>query len=166
MVELGIGRHVWTIPEQDLILSTKLLFISYFFYFAVVAFAKVSILLLYARLFCKTHPDRWFRWALYGTHAVNAAYLIGFWLYTILICDPIPKYWDPKIPGRCGSPTAYWLATAIPTVVIDLVILTIPMPLIWKLKMDRVHKMAACFLIFVGYLYEPQILSLEDTNVD
>ena len=58
------------------------------------------------------------------------------------------------MPGHCVSKYKYFLGTAIPEVVTDFVILTMPLPYIWNLQMKLRQKILLSIVFIVGGLYD------------
>lgn len=78
------------------------------------------------------------------------AFGVGVFLSTFLACRPFEKIWEPTIPGHCSSYLASGLATSIINVVIDFIIITLPIPMIWSLQMARGRKIAISIMFGMG----------------
>jgi hypothetical protein len=145
----GLGRHADTLDERDVTILLELLFANYFLYNTGLSLAKLSVLLFYARIF-DTGSSR-FRYALYVTHALVLAWLLGICLSTLFLCKPIQKQWLPDIPGTCANTGGLWLGSAIPSVIIDLVILVLPLLMLWRLKTKKSRKLLTIGIFICGY---------------
>lgn len=78
---------------------------------------------------------------------------IGLILLAVLICQPLAKYWDPLLPGTCGSNTASFLAGGIINIVTDVTIVILPMPMVWRLQMAQQRKIALTIAFSLSILY-------------
>ncbi len=56
------------------------------------------------------------------------------------------------IDGHCSNEDTLWLGSVIPSVIIDLIILIMPLPMIWKLQMKLTKKILIMGVFMCGYL--------------
>jgi hypothetical protein len=82
-------------------------------------------------------------------------------LVTLLQCQPTYAWWArfdpdnplPKTEYACNiNPTKFFYGNAIPTIVTDILMLILPVPYIWNLKLPRQQKMAVIGVFVVGIL--------------
>lgn len=151
LVELGFGRHIWMVKADNLPQIFKLLYSIYYIYDISLFTTKTSALFFLMRLFPKHANSRLWNHTLYATHGLNVAWLLGIVLGTFFMCSPVQKGWDPMLPGHCGTTSALWTGSAIPSVFIDLVILLLPIPKIWSLQMGRSQKVGITLVFILGY---------------
>jgi hypothetical protein len=79
----------------------------------------------------------------------NGCFAIAAPLACILQCDPIPRYWDSNIPGKCVHPGAYTVSTSSIVLATDVLILLMPTWILHDLKMPFGRKlMVIAFLSF------------------
>ncbi|KAJ6157843.1 hypothetical protein N7470_005435 [Penicillium chermesinum] len=122
-----------------------------------VLFVKLSILVLYRRIFLV--QQRWFKVALWA----NGAYALGLGIASTLLfifqCHPIDYYWtryvsfygEPIPGGACLAHTVQYLgAPQILSTVSDLVILFLPVPIIWNLTIQTARKVALSAVFLLG----------------
>ena len=79
----------------------------------------------------------------YGKHIVRvfvASQCLTFLVVTIFECLPFKKLWDPIVPGKCLSLGVSMIVNGSLNVVTDIVILTLPLQPIMKLKLSRRRK--------------------------
>lgn len=108
---------------------------------------KVSILLLYLRIF----PVRTVVLICWGTIAVIAAWAIATILAGCLICRPFAFNWDPTIPGGyCGNQVSSFTATGVINLVTDVVVLITPMPSLYRLQMAMYKKVTLMTVFGLG----------------
>ncbi|KAL8880819.1 MAG: hypothetical protein Q9198_001847 [Flavoplaca austrocitrina] len=121
---------------------------SIIFYIVSLAATKVSILLLYRRIF----PQRDFHAILWGVGMFVLAFTVANVLTIIFECRPISAAWMRFIEAKCINTDAAILAVAVFTVVTDCIILGLPLPFVWKLQMPRVRKLQLTALFLLGAL--------------
>ena len=165
-VDLNFGRHIqlmdrWQhIPFAkvcliDLVLvqtnMNKSLVATQLLYYCVQAIIKISLLLLYHRLF---GVDKLFRTALYVSAALTLMWWLGSFLDTIFQCIPVAASWDNSIKdAKCQSIEDAALGTAIPNLILDILFLLLPVPIIWKLNVDKRVKVSLTGIFLLGALY-------------
>lgn len=117
---------------------------------------KISVLLLYARIFGITQGN--FRINLWVTGAVTVAYPLTVFVGMLAACQPISHFWRRlagETAGRCVLNTRlFYMILGIINLVLNVWILVIPIPQILKLQMSRRNKAAVCGLMLLGGLYE------------
>lgn len=109
--------------------------------------AKFSILILYKRL----SGLKWFNACVYTIMGIVISYSISIIFALIFPCQPIAKNWDLSITsGKCIDKAGIYLATAAINVITDFLILTIPIPMVVKLKMPKWQKIGLVCMFTVG----------------
>ena len=106
---------------------------------------KLSILLLYLRLFSVSTRFKYFTWAV--TFFV-LGYLISNLLTQLFGCIPISLAWSVA-PWRCYNRLAAALAYSSMNIISDLLIFILPMPMVWRLRLSRKGKLGV-MLVFMG----------------
>lgn len=82
-------------------------------------------------------------------------------LTILLICKPISYNWDFKSQkGTCGNIVANSIAGAAVNVCTDLMILLLPMPIIWRLKIPTRSKLSLSFIFGLGFMYVSRPVNL------
>lgn len=82
-------------------------------------------------------------------------------LANLLICKPISYNWNFRThKGTCGNTVANCLAGAAVNVFTDLVILLLPMPIIWRLKIPTRSKLSLSFIFGLGFVYVHQLVNM------
>jgi hypothetical protein len=147
MLRLGLGRHIWAIEPTHILPLMNRLFAVYYAYNTGLVLAKASGLLFYQRVFSAPTVYRWFSVALNATHALNfGTYMGNIYLITF---NNTPK--AQMSTGWRPDTASLWLSAAIPSVVTDLIILFLPMPMIWKLRIGPLRKFAVFCIFVCGY---------------
>lgn len=73
-------------------------------------------------------------------------------LSDFLACRPLSKYWDPLEPGNCDNTVMSLTAITGCNAVTDLIIVLLPMPLVWGLKMATRRKIELTIIFALGFL--------------
>ncbi|KAF2740099.1 hypothetical protein EJ04DRAFT_572412 [Polyplosphaeria fusca] len=147
MIRLGFGRHIWAIPPENVMGNLKRLFAVYYLYHTGLAIAKCSCLLFYTRMFGRPYTYRWFSRAIWASHTLIFAVLVGQYFVTTFNCSP-----EAQLKGGYGANIAkIWLAGAVCSVLVDLVLLLLPLPVIWKLRIGTKRKIAIFCIFISGY---------------
>lgn len=144
----GMGKHIDRIPVSRQPELSKLLFVGNLIYNTGLTAVKMSVLLFYVRVFRIVYTYRIFFF-------ITAALILGWFLainfLVLFACDPPRKSWDPTTPGTCLDSSFTFLGATIPNLLIDLVLLVLPMPMVWKLQTDLGHKVALLGVFAAGY---------------
>lgn len=99
--------------------------------------SRLAILLFYNELF----PVSAFRWPARATIVLVAMDWISRVLVICLMCQPIQSNWDITLPdGHCGDESALLVFSGAWSMVIDLWVVYLPLPTIWKLKLTPQKK--------------------------
>lgn len=149
MITLGFGRRGSSMPKSLDLKQLRILFGLHFTYNLSLTLPKTSVLLFYARVLGTR--IKLFKYALWCTHSLVIGWFIAMGLLNTLICDPIEKQWRPSVPGHCHSITVLWLSSSMSSVVIDLILLLLPLPMLWRLQMKRSRRILIMAVFACGY---------------
>lgn len=109
---------------------------------------KVAILLLYYRLF----PNKTFRRVIYGMGTLVLLCLVSTFFSFLLQCLPIRSFWQHQVAHHCFVQNPFYLAAASLSLVSDVFILVMPMPMVWALNISRQRKMGLSLVFLLGGL--------------
>ena len=72
----------------------------------------------------------------------------------IFNCNPIDAYWDTQITNKaCVTTLHYFLGTQVPNIIMDVAILILPLPYLWKTNISLVsQKIGLLFVFTLGIL--------------
>ncbi|KAI1166563.1 hypothetical protein F5B18DRAFT_648628 [Nemania serpens] len=146
----GVGRHeAYVLKYQPHALTSwaQTLFVTELLYGLVFPVEKTTILLLYLRLF-RVH--RWFRTTTYFLIAYIWLWGISEVIVAIAQCRPVSFQWDKTIQGQCIDQLAYYRWVSVPNVIHDVVMLILPLPVVWILKVDLRQKLALSAVFLIG----------------
>jgi hypothetical protein len=145
---IGLGRHTWMVPLDLVQGNIYINWAALSLYATTIYVMRVSAVLFYARLFS---INRRFKMVLWGMGVL----LTGWWFCTMLVpwsfCDPWSKNLWPMTPGTCVHGTEWHHAVAFINFSLDIAVLLLPMPLIWRLQMTVGKKVAVSFVFLLGY---------------
>jgi hypothetical protein len=153
MIHFGLGQHVWNVPSPNRIPLMKTLLAAQIIYPTAIGVCRMSALLFCSRVFRTRMSPTWFKHGIIIAHSFNMAWIIAVTVDKFFMCRPFAKSWDSRIPGNCSSVISYWLGSAISSVVIDLIVLVLPLPIIWKLSLSQGRKAALSTVFVCGYWY-------------
>lgn len=113
-------------------------------------FVKIALLTLLARVF-EPYP-RW-TFVIRITLAVVLAYYIPAFIIKARICNPVSTYWNGTDTGGSSLDQGKIIvADSAVSVVTDLAILVLPLPLTWSLHMPMEKKLKVIGLLSAGGL--------------
>ncbi|KAL8655468.1 MAG: hypothetical protein Q9210_000866 [Variospora velana] len=118
----GYGRHKLSLEKSELSNALMYFYFAQVVYKIVVGFNKISILMLYLRIFI----SKPFRLACYINLGIVAAFTIGSTVATILQCIPTKASWDKSIEATCIDSATFWVAFAVINILTDAIILFLP----------------------------------------
>ncbi|KAI1397182.1 hypothetical protein F4819DRAFT_499697 [Hypoxylon fuscum] len=149
--DAGFGRHQKTLSDEQVTLFYKLLFIGDYFFDLSLFLSKQSALMFLSRVFPRIASPKWLNYGIWTTSGANIAWLVGTYIGTTLFCDPIEKNWYPTLPGRCGTLQNLFIGSVTSSVVIDVAILILPLPMIWGLQANRARRGGITAVFVLGY---------------
>lgn len=119
-------------------------------YYCAQATIKISLLLLYYRIFGISKPFRIAVWTC-------AAIVFGWWssvfFASIFQCSPVSASWDRTIPNaKCIDLTKYAYGNGVSNLLTDVMILALPGPMVMKLKVDKKSKATLMAIFLLGGL--------------
>lgn len=151
-----MGIHADLVDPADVVMMAKWLVVAEILYAFNLGWTKLSLLLMYYRIF--RFP--FFKRMAWAVGAFVMAWVVVITFLFVFICTPVEKLWYPDIPGRCISQVGTWIANAASTILTDLVILFLPIPQVWGLRLKRADKIGLTFAFSLGFLYVALLPSL------
>ena len=98
---------------------------------------KISILDFYITIFRNSKIRR----IAYNLMGICSIIFLAFTLLLLLICRPLPYFWEKSIKGCCGDIQLTLLIPSIVNLALYLLILSLPMPLLWELQVTNQKKL-------------------------
>lgn len=118
-------------------------------YMPTILITKVSILLMYLRLFMPNRRSK----TNYLTKLiiwVNILFYLSVTIVAVLGCIPRRKIWQRWVPGKCVNEQAVLLVTAVVNALSDVSILLLPIGCIWHLQLSLRRKLAISAVFATG----------------
>ena len=114
-----------------------------------ISFFKIALLISYLRLFKGTNHT-WYRRIVWITIFFVFAGHLGCALTLMFACRPVQKSWNPDIAGKCLPNGPSFTAYAIVTIVSDVIVALIPIPVLLKLKVGLGKKLGLIVIFLLG----------------
>ena len=92
-------------------------------------------------------------WATTLVFWFNVLFYASNFLVAIFYCTPRKKIWNPQARGHCVNVYLLIISSAAINAFSDLVIITIPMCVIWRLHMATKRKIGLSIIFAFGILY-------------
>ncbi|PWY67974.1 hypothetical protein BO94DRAFT_423231, partial [Aspergillus sclerotioniger CBS 115572] len=115
-------------------------------YIITVGVIKISVLLMYRRIF----PIRSIKIGSYILGGITVAWMISIELVAIFQCTPIQKGWQPLVEGHCIYLKGALLGNGVPNFVTDIFILSLPVRPVWKLRASLPQRIAIILVFLSG----------------
>lgn len=121
--------------------------ILYVLYLAAIGIVKISILLLYLRLFSISRATRY---SVYACMLFVGGYIVAGELSLLFGCQPVKKIFNIFVPGKCIDVYRHTLAQAILNIISDAMLVAIPAPAAWALQLPKRQKIAIIAIFGTG----------------
>ena len=145
----GLGKPMAQVPLPDLKKGLRVLWVLSWLYNIQIWLSKLSALAFYARIF--SPGNKKFRLALWIVAGLVCAWIVAVLVSLILQCNPPQQAWERSIPGACRDPYNWWLASGLSSFILDLIILLIPLPMLWRLQVKPSRKGLIIGVFISGY---------------
>lgn len=149
----GTGRHITEVEARDpsaVVLTLQLILPFEALYGVTLMLVKFSMLRFYARIFS---INRVFTLAVWSAAVVIFLWMVSVVLETFLLCRPLAYNWDTTIDGTCGNRQAVYVGAGVSNMVTDFMVLLLPIPFVWRLRMPTASKMSLLGIFCLGILY-------------
>ncbi|OJJ78179.1 hypothetical protein ASPBRDRAFT_37377 [Aspergillus brasiliensis CBS 101740] len=111
------------------------------------ALAKLSVLLFYRRIFAINRAFSIATWIL-------GAIVVGWFISTacglIFASHPVVGEWQPWVAHSHIAYKPFWITYGVLNLVLDIVILALPQPLVWKLNLSKARKRQLSLVFLLG----------------
>ncbi|KAH8434361.1 uncharacterized protein LDX57_012009 [Aspergillus melleus] len=142
----GLGKHLSSLSMEEKIMFQKCFFANEISYTLLVPSIKISILLLYRRIF----PIRKFQIASWIVGGLVCSWCLAVFITVMLQCRPISLNWDKSQPGTCIDAKQFFFGNAISNLLIDVVILMMPIPMVLQLQLRTSQKLTILGIFLLG----------------
>ena len=120
---------------------------------------RFSVMTFYGRIF-RVRGNANSAWVWFYNFVLG---IVAVWAVAVLIfdalfeCEPIAKFWRPsplfEDPGSCIEPFVVFLVGSVGNFTVDVLVLIVPMPQVFKLNLPLVKKLGLAFSFVLGYGY-------------
>ncbi|CAI6330562.1 unnamed protein product [Periconia digitata] len=134
--------------------SLQHFYIWHFVLFFTLWMIKTCFVLFYRRVLVCGFKD-WANVLVWSTFAIVTAWTIAFTFAWGFACHPIKGFWSFPYGSDEGPCVDTWKLNsvmAISDTIIDVIILLVPVPLVWRLRMSTSRKLAVILVFFLGGL--------------
>ncbi|KAL4810147.1 hypothetical protein BDV18DRAFT_156522 [Aspergillus unguis] len=143
----GLGKPESTVPPDVYRAQLKMLWISVPLYNLCLNLTKVSVVFLYLRLFT-TRTYQIILKVLLVFIVISAIYMV---LGTLLVCIPVSSFWNQD-PGHCVERAVIWYLNAALQIAGDLVLVILPMPQLWIMRIPAKQKVCLIAIFALGLI--------------
>ncbi|KAL5344278.1 hypothetical protein ACLOAV_010782 [Pseudogymnoascus australis] len=152
MVKIGgVGYHVAAVPVTTFRTWLQLSKVLEFTYTPAVMFAKLAALFLYYQVFEVTG----YRRVIVGIGVIIILQGVISFILAFSICQPFRYFWTQAVDvndGTCGDVMLFYKSYSIPSLVTDVAMLVLPLPIILKLQMPKSEKIGLIFIFLAASL--------------
>ncbi|KAJ9283599.1 hypothetical protein DTO027B5_9056 [Paecilomyces variotii] len=145
----GCGRRINEVDPASVVVTLKTILPLEALYGIAMSLVKTSIMLFFFRIF---GTKRSFRISVAVVMVIVWMWAVSVILETLLLCRPLAYNWDATIDGVCGERNATYVVAGTLNLVTDLMVMALPIPHIWKLKLSVPKKLALCLVFCMGLL--------------
>jgi hypothetical protein len=144
----GLGKHQGDIPLQHIAPMLQANWMSLLWYSLSMNAVEVSILLLYIRIL----TYHYIRYAAYSMLVFVLLLTVWYLISIFTVCIPLQSYWDITVqPTFCWPQTVFWLNIGL-HMFTDFVVVLLPMPVIFRLRIRWQQKLLLYCLFAFGFL--------------
>lgn len=148
----GVGRHLdvlFATNPEAVVHWAKAGYAIEQLYCAAVAFPKLSILAMYLRIF----TSKAYRYTTYAVGAIITAAAVAGIITSLASCRPFSARWNPQLfVSNCIDAPRFWQALSFPNIITDVVMLLLPLPVVWHLKISQNQRLAVSGVFLLGSL--------------
>ncbi|KAF7587689.1 hypothetical protein BBP40_006875 [Aspergillus hancockii] len=142
----GLGKHMSELSTQEKVTFQKCFFANEISYTLLIPSIKISILLLYRRIF--TVPK--FRVLSLATGGLVLSWCLAVFITVLLQCRPVSLNWNKAQPGTCIDAKQFFFGNAISNLLIDVIILALPIPMVLQLQLRLSQKLTILGIFLLG----------------
>ncbi|KAJ5177795.1 uncharacterized protein N7500_000494 [Penicillium coprophilum] len=144
----GLGTHIVELSPEQIVVYLKTLFTGSILYTGCIACIKLSILMLYRRLF----PVKTMKFAVNLVSLIVILWAACGILAGCFTCIPTEKLWHPMVEGGCMDLSRFYYGLQVPNIATDAIILLMPMHIVWKLPISKTQKLCLSGIFILGLL--------------
>ncbi|KAI5467652.1 hypothetical protein BGZ63DRAFT_32648 [Mariannaea sp. PMI_226] len=147
----GLGLPLLLRPKENLVVYTRVNYAGRPFYQLGISFFKVALLVSYLQLLQGT-DHRTYRIVVWISIVLVFLGHLGCTLSLVFACKPVSRSWNPLSEGVCLAPGPSFTGYAVVTIISDIVVALLPVPVLVKLEI-RLKKKIGLIAIFTLGLF-------------
>ncbi|POS82910.1 hypothetical protein EPUL_005110, partial [Erysiphe pulchra] len=140
LVQNGVGLHSGALTLPQVLVLNEVLYVTN------INLIKISVLVMYYRFF----PVRLMRLGGLVLGTISTLWNVSLIILAITQCVPFKKIYAPWVDGNCIDLKATFLAIAVPSIITDIAILSLPLPLVWQLQTKVWQKISLTAVFLLG----------------
>ncbi|KAI1743044.1 hypothetical protein F4680DRAFT_445515 [Xylaria scruposa] len=150
--KVGLFIHQWNVLGRDIESYLKFILVGDEFWILGICLIKSSILVEWYRLFAPSRARTVFTISCSALLTVNLLSYVGLLITLNLNCRPFERIWNKAVQGSCIDLRTIHLAAATINLILNLAILLLPQPIIWKLQLSYPKKIGVSTVYTIGIL--------------
>ncbi|KAJ5042794.1 uncharacterized protein L3040_004187 [Drepanopeziza brunnea f. sp. 'multigermtubi'] len=145
-IQNGLGRPFLTLSEATVLKFLQCLWATIPTYNLALVLTKISIVFQYKRIFTARKIIR------LCNIMIGILSVYGLWAVfgSTFMCLPVSNFWNTGISVGCMEKTAFWFSNAALNIATDILIFSIPMPLLKQLQLPKKQKIGLMFVFGFG----------------
>lgn len=145
----GIGHFMTELSPAEVQTAFKAIPAAYVTWTLGTTTFKLSVLCLYIRLF----PTKTFKILSCALMGLTVAYCLSFLVVFLTTCSPdISQLWNPRPDGYCRDLNIGQLGSVSTNLGLDLLLVILPIPFLWALKMSLRNKITVSVVFSLGFM--------------
>ncbi|KAI7782602.1 hypothetical protein LA080_013090 [Diaporthe eres] len=144
MAQVGLGQHIWFLSEMQIEEYFKRFYFAIILYYCGLGSIKIALLLQYRRIFASK-----LRRVINIALLVIGSWSIGLVMLSIFTCHPIRGYWEKDTEATC-IPTFQWYIHSAGNILSDIVIFTLPIPVLWSMRVSIGQRLLLILVFCLG----------------
>ncbi|KGO68870.1 hypothetical protein PITC_078110 [Penicillium italicum] len=144
----GQGLSAAYLPKENIIPFSRIQYTGGPVYCLAVLGFKLALLASYLRI---AGIIRQYRKIIIAAIIVCIVNQVIFAIIISVSCIPVAKQWDPSIKGNCIDTVPFYFALGGTSILLDLVIIALPLPVLWKLQLQPRQKALLVCLFAFGF---------------
>ncbi|KAJ5804205.1 uncharacterized protein N7518_000508 [Penicillium psychrosexuale] len=144
----GQGLSAAYFPKENVIPFSRIQYAGGPTYCLAVLGFKVALLASYLRI---AGIIERYRKIIIATIVVCVVNQLIFAFIISISCIPVAKQWDTSLKGHCIQTIPFYFALGGTSIVLDLIIIALPLPVLWKLQLHLKQKVLLACLFALGF---------------
>ncbi|KAJ5229763.1 hypothetical protein N7489_010471 [Penicillium chrysogenum] len=144
----GQGLSAAYFPKENVIPFSKIQYAGGPVYCLAVLGFKVALLTSYLRI---AGIIERYRKIIFAAIVVCVINQLIFTFIISISCTPVAKQWDSSLEGHCIHTIPFYFALGGTSIALDLIIIALPLPVLWKLQLRLKQKVLLAGLFALGF---------------